>query len=377
MSFKVETNRLPVFLTEAATGGDVERALTRSHRSLEDFAALISPAAATPTYLEEMARQAHELTLKHFGRVIRLFAPLYLSNECVNSCRYCGFARGNPVQRKTLSLQEMLAEAQYLRQEGFRHILLVAGEHPVVISTEFLRECVAHLHPDWPSIALEVGPRTANQYAELVRAGADGLVIYQETYDRAIYAAMHPQGPKSDFDRRLETVELGYAAGFKRLGVGILLGLAPWRPDALALASHVAYLQRHCWRSHITISVPRLRPNIGHFEPPVNVTDRDLVQLVCALRLTFPQLGIVLSTREPAKLRDGLLPLGVTLLSAGSRTQPGGYTKSFRVGIGSEWEYATEQFEVADTRTSSEVVSSLVAKGYDPVWKDWDGALNE
>jgi 2-iminoacetate synthase len=356
---------------ETRTPADVEAALLRSRKTVEDFTVLVSPAAVP--YLEEMARQAHALTLKYFGRVIRLFAPLYLSNECVNWCRYCGFARENPIQRMTLSLREVLSEAGYLHKEGFRHILLVSGEHRQAVSPSFLSECVGRLHPEWPSISLEVGPLETSEYEPIVRAGAEGLVIYQETYDRDVYAAMHPNGPKKDFDWRLETAERAYAAGFKRLGIGALLGLAPWRTDAVALAGHVAYLLRHCWRAQITVSIPRLRPAAGGFEPPVKVSERDLVQLVCALRLTFPEVGIVLSTRERARLRDGLVPLGVTMMSAGSHTEPGGYTGR----IGPEDEYATEQFEVADGRSSSEVATVLAGMGYEPVWKDWDAVLNE
>jgi len=375
MSYIAERNGLPVALAEVATPAEVEAALARKRKSLEDFAALISPSASA--YLEEMARQAHELTLQHFGRVIRLFAPLYLSNECVNACRYCGFARNNPIRRVTLTLEQMLAEARYLRAEGFRHILLVAGEHPRFVSRDYLEKCVVRLHPDWPSISLEVGPLETAEYEPIVQAGAEGLVIYQETYDRTVYALMHPEGPKKDFDWRLETAERAYAAGFKRLGIGALLGLAPWRTDAVALAGHVEYLLRHCWKAQITVSVPRLRPAAGEFETPVKVSERELVQLVCALRLTFPEVGIVLSTRERARLRDGLVPLGITLMSAGSHTEPGGYTGQGKAVIGSEGEYATEQFEIADGRSSAEVATVLAGMGYEPVWKDWDGALNE
>jgi 2-iminoacetate synthase len=222
-----------------------------------------------------------------------------------------------------------------------------------------------------------------------VEAGAEGLVIYQETYDRQVYAKMHTGGPKQNFDWRLETPERAYAAGFKRIGVGALLGLAPWRQEAIALAAHVEYLLRRCWTSQITVSVPRLRPAAGEFQPMVTMSDRELVQLVCALRLAFPQVGIVLSTREPGKLRNGLVPLGVTLMSAGSHTEPGGYTgqgtkelhltKGGRMVpvIASEGEYAEEQFAIADNRTTEEVAAALGAMGYEPVWKDWDGVLNE
>jgi 2-iminoacetate synthase len=362
-------------------------------RGLIGFAALISPAAAESDCLEEMARRSHELTIRHFGRVIRFFAPLYLSNECINICRYCGFSRDNPVLRVTLTVEQVEAEARYLREQGFRHILLVAGEHPHFVSGDYLRDCVARLHPEWPSISLEVGPMETEDYRPIVAAGAEGLVVYQETYDRQVYARMHTGGPKKGFDWRLETPERAYAAGFKRLGIGALLGLAPWRGEAVALAAHADHLLKKCWMAQLTISVPRLRPAAGEFQPPAHVSDRELVQFVCELRLAFPEVGIVLSTREPAKLRDRLIPLGVTLMSAGSHTEPGGYTGQgkgelhvTRGGrlekpplpvIESEGEHATVQFEIADDRPAAEVASRLQAMGYEPVWKDWEVVLNE
>ena len=232
-----------------------------------------------------------------------------------------------------------------------------------------------------------------DDYVPLVRAGAEGLVVYQETYNREVYAAMHTSGPKKDFNWRLETVERAYAAGFKRLGIGALLGLAPWRQDMIALAAHAEFLLRRCWKSQLTVSVPRLRPARGEFQPQWKVGERDLVQLVCALRLSFPQIGIVLSTRERAKVRDGLIPLGVTMISAGSHTEPGGYTGQGKDDlhltkgghrqqlplpvIESEGEYATAQFDIADDRTAAEVASAVRGLGYEPVWKDWDSTLNE
>lgn len=392
MSFVEEFNRLPVTAlarqAETTTAGEAEAAIGRSGQGslrLAEFAALLSPAAP----LEAMAQLSHELTARHFGKVVRLFAPLYLSNECINVCEYCGFSRNNPIRRVTLSPAQVSAEARYLRAEGFRHLLLVAGEHPHFVSKGYLADCVAALRAEWPSIALEVGPMETDEYLPIVDAGAEGLVVYQETYDRQVYAKMHTSGPKKNFDWRLETPERAYAAGFKRIGVGALLGLAPWRQEAIALAGHVEYLLRRCWKSQITVSVPRLRPAAGEFEPLVTMSDRELVQLVCALRLAFPEVGIVLSTRESAKMRDGLVPMGVTLMSAGSHTEPGGYTgqgtrelhltQGGRVSpvIASEGEYADEQFAIADGRSSSEVASALGAIGYEPVWKDWDGVLND
>jgi 2-iminoacetate synthase len=244
------------------------------------------------------------------------------------------------------------------------------------------------LRPDWPSIALEVGPLETDEYQPIVDAGAEGLVVYQETYDRAVDASMHTSGPKMNFDWRLDTAERGYMAGFKRLGIGALLGLADWRYEAICLAAHVEHLLKHCWKSQITVSIPRLRPAAGEFEPLVHVTDREMTQLICALRLTFPQVGIVLSTRESAKLRDGLVPLGITMMSAGSHTEPGGYTgqgqdklhvtKGGRLlpVVNSEGEHATVQFEIADNRSAAKVAADLDSMGYEPVWKDWDGSLN-
>jgi 2-iminoacetate synthase len=297
----------------------------------------------------------------------------------------------------TLSVDEVEREAAALRDEGFRNLLLVAGEHPRFISAEYLEACVERVHRLAPSLSLEVGPMEAEEYRPLAEAGAEGLVVYQETYDREVYAAMHVSGPKRDFDWRLETAERAYAAGFRRLGIGALYGLADWRHEALSVAAHAAYLLRSCWKAQLTISLPRLRPCAGEFEPRVVMTDRELVQLVCAFRLMFPDVGLVLSTREPAPLRDGLIPLGITLISAGSHTEPGGYTGAGRdhvhktergriVDLGaSEWARepalsasgATVQFSIADERSAASVAEQIRRSGYEPVWKDWDAALTK
>ena len=274
--------------------------------SLADFAALISPAGLE--ILETLGRRAHLITQQRFGKVIRLFAPLYLSNECINNCTYCGFSRDNPILRVTLSLDEVKREADALKAQGFRNLLLVAGEHPKFVSNGYLRDCIEMLHPEWPSISLEVGPMETEDYRPLVAAGADGLVVYQETYDRAVYAEMHTAGPKRNFDWRLETPERAYAAGFRRLGISPLYGLADWRLEALAAAAHADYLLRNCWKAALTISTVRIRPCAGEFQALTHIGDRELAQLICAIRIMFPDVGIVLSTRENPKLRDGLLP---------------------------------------------------------------------
>jgi 2-iminoacetate synthase len=395
--FVTEFNRLPLAdwceRLRATSSDGVREALARPRLSLGDFARLISPAA--DSFLEPLCRRSQALTRQRFGKVIRLFAPLYLSNECVNNCQYCGFSRDNPILRVTLTVDEVRREARNLLDRGFRNILLVAGEHPKFVSNRYLADCVRALHEDVPSLSLEVGPMETEDYRPLVQAGADGLVVYQETYARDVYAQMHTSGPKRNFDWRLETAERAYAAGFRRLGIGALYGLADWRMEALSLAAHADHLLRHCWKAQLTISLPRLRPCAGQFEPPTRLADRELVQLICAFRLMFPDVGLVLSTREPAKLRDGLIPLGITLMSAGSHTEPGGYTGAGQehlhrtergriVELGaSEWaaangavRHATEQFDIADQRSPAEVAELVRRLGYEPVWKDWDAALN-
>ncbi len=398
MTFVEQFNALPVDqlrrLSVDTTADQVRRSLGQARLSLNDFARLISPAAGDS--LELLGEKSQALTRQRFGKVIRLFAPLYVSNECINNCQYCGFSRDNPILRVTLSIDEMITEARSLKEKGFRNILLVAGEHPKFVSNGYLSECVRALHKEVPSISLEVGPMDTEDYRAMVDAGSEGLVVYQETYDRAIYNDMHTTGPKKDFDWRLATPERAYSAGFRRLGIGALFGLADWRFEALSVAAHAEYLLKHCWKSQLTISLPRLRPCAGEFQPLTHLTDRELVQLVCAFRLFLPDVGLVLSTREPAALRDGLIPLGITMVSAGSHTEPGGYTGAGQENLhvtergkikalaqgSSEWaaagnspRTATKQFEIADERSPEEIADLIRNLGCEPVWKDWDAAL--
>ncbi len=349
---------------ESRTARDVERALTAERLRLEDFQALLSPAAAA--YLEPMARKAHRLTQQRFGRNILLYAPLYLSNECTNGCLYCGFSARNEVPRRTLTLEEIETEALALHRQGFRHILLVTGEAPRAVQNAYLAAAVRRIRPYFSSIAIEVYPMEEAGYRQMVEAGVDGLTIYQETYDRELYRQMHPFGRKSDYDWRLLSAERGAAAGLRRIGIGSLLGLGRMRSEAFFIGLHGQYLSRHYWRSHLSVSFPRIRPADGGFAPRNPVSDREFVQLICALRLLLPDAGLVLSTRESAQLRDNLLPLGITQMSAGSCTAPGGYAGD-REG--------TEQFTIDDDRTPEEVSRMIRAQGYEAVWKDWDRAF--
>ncbi len=351
-------------VAERATPVDVERILRARRRTLADFAVLLSDAATER--LEDLAGAAHATTVRRFGRTVRLFAPLYLSNECVSTCTYCGFSAGNEIARRTLSPEEVVTEARALRSRGFRHVLLVAGEHARIVSKDYLVECVRALAPEIPSISVEVQVWDTDTYRRLVDAGCEGLVVYQETYDRGTYEAVHLKGKKRNYDWRLAALDRGADAGMRRLGLGALLGLHPdWRMDGLAVAAHAQALMRRWWRCEVSVALPRLRPAAGGFEPAVPVTDRDLVQMLCALRLFLPDLGVSLSTREAPELRDALLRLGVTQMSAGSHTEPGGYAEASD---------AEPQFEISDTRSPAEVAASLRHAGYDPVWIDTIGA---
>jgi 2-iminoacetate synthase len=343
-----------------ATDADVTAALGRATLGLPDLAVLLSPAATRR--VEELATRAREATLQRFGRAVRLFAPLYVSNACLSTCTYCGFAKGLPITRRTLSVDEVEAEARGLVERGFRHLLLVAGEHRVEVSADYLVAVVERLRTFVPSLALETQTWSDDTYARLVGAGADGVVHYQETYDRARYAEVHAAGWKRDFDRRLNSTERAAEAGIRRLGVGALLGLAPdWRADVLALAAHAEFLVHRYWRTEVTVALPRIKPSASGFQPLAPVGDAEFVQALCVLRLYEPEAGIVLSTREPAPLRDGLVKIVVTHMSAGSSTEPGGYSHPGE---------ATEQFAISDERSPAEVAAMLGAAGYEPVFRD-------
>ena len=364
--------------------------LERPTPLMRRFRELIGPVGNAE--LEARAQKAQILTRRHFGRTMRLFAPLYLSNECVNNCSYCGFSRDNPIFRTTLSVEQTVREARHLHGLGFRNILLVAGEHPKFVSDGYLQDCLDALKPFIPTLGIEVGPMEDHQYAEVVQHGAEGLVVYQETYHRETYQTLHTAGPKKNFNWRLDCPERAYAGGFRRIGIGALFGLADWKFEAIALAAHLEYLQKHCWKAQLTVSFPRMRPYAGNYEYQTDagllLADREFVQVLTTFRLLFPQVGIVVSTRESPALRDSLVHLGTTTMSAGAKTEPGGYTgaghddvhltvrgRRVELETKSGGEKATEQFQIHDDRSPAQIAAMLKRQGIDPVWKDWDESI--
>jgi 2-iminoacetate synthase len=349
-------------LIYSKTKKDVEFAIKSKSLSIDDFAALLSPAAEN--YIEEMAQESHRITLMRFGKTIKIYAPLYLSNECSNSCIYCGFNRHNDIARVTLNEDEIRQEAEIIASTGVKHILLVTGEAPKKISIDYLVKAVTICKEYFSSISIEIYPLSTQDYSRLYEAGVDGLTVYQETYNKQTYAYVHPAGKKSDFDWRLDTPERGAKAGLRTVGIGILMGLDDFRVEEFFVGLHASYLIKKYWKTHFTVSFPRIRKAEGAFTPENIVTDINLVQSMLALRLFLNDVGLVISTREPAHFRDKILPLGVTQMSAGSKTDPGGYALHEKE--------SGEQFEVEDKRSVSEFTKMLREKGYDPVMKDWD-----
>ena len=343
------------------SASEIRSILAKPHLNYNDYLQLLSNSAAE--MLEALALKAQALTNKHFGKAVLFYAPLYLCNECDNHCVYCGFSQIRPDKKVCLSAAQAEQEAEILYGKGFRHILLVSGEKRDKVSPAYLKEVISRLHRKFDSIALEIFPLEEDEYRALCLAGADGVTIYQEVYDRATYQRMHPRGPKSDYEYRLRAPERAARAGFYRINIGALLGLGEWQEEAARLGSHADYLKKAYWRTQIAVSFPRLKVSAAKFKPPHPVSDRQLVQMICALRIFQPTLGLVLSTREPPELRDNLLPLGITQISAESKTRPGGYSGKVS---------AQEQFAVSDQRKVEEVAAAVSARGYDPVFKDWD-----
>jgi 2-iminoacetate synthase len=351
------------------TEDEVKWALSRKpgYYVLDRLLMLISPAAEN--FLEQMAQIAHQLTLQRFGRTVRLYAPLYVSNFCVNGCIYCGFSMNHQFPRIRLTIEQALAEAETIAKEGFRDLLLVSSEDKNFITVDYLAELASKLRPKFSSLSVEIYQMSADEYAKLFAAGIEGVTLYQETYNRETYRKYHPAGPKADYDYRLIAADSMGQGGMREIGIGALLGLDDWRLETLALAEHAQYLMKRYWKSRVSFSFPRLRPAKDVNSARFNLlSDKNLVQMLLALRLCFADAGMTISTREPAHLRDQLVKLGITRMSAGSKTNPGGYsTNTDSVG----------QFDIDDSRSPAQIAAMLKSQGLEPVWKDWDSAFTD
>lgn len=339
----------------------VERALAAERPSMDDFAALVSPAAEE--FLAPMAQKSHAITRRRFGNAMQLYVPLYLSNICQNQCVYCGFNCTNKIHRLILTPEQIHAEAQAIKRDPFQHILLVTGEAPHAADLKYIAEAMRTMQEYFEQISLEVQPLDRNEYEELIPYGLHAVYVYQESYHRLRYPIYHLRGRKADYRYRLETPDRLCEAGVHKVGLGNLIGLEDWRTEAYFTALHLRYLENRYWRTKYSIAFPRLRPHAGDgFQPEHPATERNLTQLVCAYRLLSEDVELSLSTRESAAYRDRIMPFGITTLSAGSKTTPGGYTAPSD---------ELEQWEINDGRSATEVCAAVRNKGFDPVWKDW------
>ncbi len=343
------------------TEDEVIRALQNTKRDLEDFKALISPAAKP--FIEQMAQQSNSITRKRFGNTIQMYAPMYLSNECQNICTYCGFSLTNKIPRRTLTDKEILREVSYLKSKGYDHILLVTGEANRTVGVTYIKNAINLIRSQFANITIEVQPLDQEEYEQLIEAGLYAVLVYQETYHKEAYKLHHPKGRKSNFEYRLETPDRLGRAGIHKIGLGALFGLEDWRADSFFTALHLKYLQKQYWKTKYSISFPRLRPHSGGLEPKVEMTDADLVQLICAFRLLDEDVELSISTRESELFRNHIVNLGVTSISAESKTNPGGYVVE---------QQSLEQFEISDERSTEEIAKMLNDRGLEVVWKDWE-----
>lgn len=340
---------------------DVKKALDQEQLTPVNLLALLSPVARP--FLEEMAQKAHSLTLKHFGKAINLFTPLYLANHCTNRCAYCGFNVENRIIRNQLTLQEVETEGKAIAAAGMQHLLLLTGESRTKSSLAYIASCVKLLRPHYASLGIEIYALEESEYRQMYEVGVDSMTMFQEVYDEEIYAEVHLSGPKRDYRFRMDAPERACRAGMSSVTLGALLGLGEWRQEAFYTALHAQYLRKNYSDVEIGLSLPRLRPHAGSFQPKSIVSDMDLVQTLLAYRLFLPRVVMTISTRESASFRDAILPLGITKMSAGARTSVGGYSE--------ETEESTAQFEISDHRSVDEIVHMLHSKGYQPVFCDW------
>ncbi len=358
-------------IVSEATDADVRRVLDKAERGVkpltpEEFAILISEAA--DPYLERMAALSRHFTLERFGNTISMYIPMYVSNACTNKCVYCGFNHDNPLERTTLTMSQIEDECKAIKKLGpFENLLIVSGEYPSLCGVEYMERVLNVCRPYFHNLTLEIQPLRSSEYERLTHSGLNGVVCFQETYHREAYRQYHPRGMKSHYAWRLNGYDRMGEAGVHKIGLGVLLGLEDWRADTVMMARHLRYLQKKYWRSRYSVNFPRMRPSESGYQPKTVISDRELARLTFAFRLFDHDVDISFSTRETPEYRDNMLTLGVTSMSAGSRTDPGGYVSQ---------PDSLEQFEVSDSRSPLDVAEAIRSHGYEPVWKDWDSIFD-
>ena len=350
------------------TAGDVRRALAKDRCDVEDFMAMVSPAAEP--FLEQMAQLSRRYTMERFGKTVSMFIPLYITNSCTNSCVYCGFHIQNKMPRTILTEQQIEDEYKAIKKIApFENILLVTGENPAKADVNYIARALDIAKPYFSNLKIEVMPLSAEDYSMLVHHGLNGVICFQETYNEKNYKLYHPRGMKSNYEWRVNGFDRMGQANVHSIGMGVLIGLEKeFRTDITMMAYHLRYLEKHYWQTKYSVNFPRMRPaeNEG-FQPNVIMTDRQLAQCTFAMRIFDHDVDISYSTREPAKIRDNMATLGVTTMSAQSKTNPGGYYT---------YPQALDQFTVNDERIATEIIASLKSLGREPVWKDWDASFD-
>lgn len=352
----------------AYTDFDVRRALASDRCTIEDFKALLSPAAAP--YLELMAQKAKLETSKHFGNTVYIFTPLYIANYCENYCIYCGFNCYNDINRKKLTFEEIEKEMKVIADSGIEEILMLTGESRAMSDVQYIGEACKLAAKYFKNVGLEIYPVNTDEYRYLHECGADYVTVFQETYDSEKYETLHLMGHKRVFPYRFEAQERALMGGMRGVGFSALLGLADFRKDALASALHVYYLQRKYPHAEYSLSCPRLRPIINNDKiNPLDVHEKELCQVLCAYRIFLPFVGITVSSREQKHFRDGIVKIAATKVSAGVSTGIGDHESKYK-GEKNE-ESGDEQFEISDDRSFDEMYKDVLEEGLQPVLNDY------
>jgi 2-iminoacetate synthase len=320
----------------------------------------LSPAAIP--HLKMMAQMANLMTIKNFGRVILLYTPIYLADYCLNECVYCGFNVKNEFKRSKLTIKQLEEVALNISKTGLKHVLILTGESRTHTPVRYIEECTLLLRKFFTSVSIEVYPMEEFEYERLALAGVDGITIYQEVYDESIYDSLHKSGPKKNYHYRLDAPERAAQAGLRTVSIGALLGLNDFKTEIFFTGLHAKYLQKKFWDIEVGVSLPRFRPHLGNFVAPFDISDRDFVQALIALRIFLPRCGISISTREDPHFRENIIPLGVTKMSAGVSTNVGGHIMHGE---------SKSQFEISDSRSVAQIKEMLENKGYQPTFVDW------